>query len=217
MLKVKLPDGSVLDYDRPVRPLDVAADIGPRLAKDTLAAQIDSQLVGADTALPADGEISLRLLTKRDPEAMAVMRHSCAHVMARAVMRLFQGVKLAFGPTTENGFYYDFEMEQSISEEDFPAIEKEMARIISEDEPFERIEEPRDRAVAICRDLGQPLKVEHIEDGLAEHATLSFYRQGEFVDLCRGPHVPRAGAIGAFKLLSVAGAYWRGDSTADRS
>ena len=213
MLKVKLPDGSVLDYDRQVRPLDVAADIGPRLAKATLAAQIDTLVVGADAALPTEGEISLRLLTKRDPEALVVMRHSCAHVMARAVMRLFKGVKLAFGPTTENGFYYDFEMEHSLSEEDFSAIEKEMARIISEDEPFERIEEPRDRAVAICHDLGQPLKVEHIEDGLAEHPTLSFYRQGEFIDLCRGPHVPSAGAIGAFKLLSVAGAYWRGDST----
>jgi len=135
MLKVKLPDGSVLDYDRQVRPLDVAADIGPRLAKATLAAQIDTLVVGADAVLPTEGEISLRLLTKRDPEALVVMRHSCAHVMARAVMRLFKGVKLAFGPTTENGFYYDFEMEHSLSEEDFPAIEKEMARIISEVEP----------------------------------------------------------------------------------
>ncbi len=133
--------------------------------------------------------------------------------MARAVMRLFDDVKLAFGPTTENGFYYDMGLEHSITEEDFPRIEAEMRKIVEEDEPFERIEEPRQKAVALCRDLDQGLKVEHIEDGLADHPTLSFYRQGEFVDLCRGPHVPSAGYIGAFKLLSVAGAYWKGDQS----
>jgi threonyl-tRNA synthetase len=129
--------------------------------------------------LPAQGEVSLRLLTKKDPEALAVMRHSAAHVMARAVMRLFDGVQLAFGPTTESGFYYDFEMKRPLSEDDFGAIEAEMARIIKLDEPFERLEEPRDKAVAICRDLNQTLKVEHINEGLADHATLSFYRQGD--------------------------------------
>jgi threonyl-tRNA synthetase len=155
----------------------------------------------------------LRILTKKDPEALAVMRHSAAHVMARAVMRLFDGVQLAFGPTTENGFYYDFELKRPLTEDDFPAIEAEMAKIIKANEPFERLEEPRDKAVAICRDLGQTLKVEHIQEGLADHATLSFYRQGEFLDLCRGPHIPSAGAIGAFKLLSIAGAYWKGDAS----
>ncbi len=141
------------------------------------------------------------------------MRHSAAHVMARAVMRLFDGVQLAFGPTTDNGFYYDFEMKRPLAEEDFPAIEAEMAKIIKADEPFERLEEPRAKAIEICRDLGQTLKVEHINEGLADHATLSFYRQGEFLDLCRGPHIPSAGAIGAFKLLSIAGAYWKGDAS----
>jgi len=212
MLKVKLPDGNVLEYSRRVTPLDVAADIGPRLAKATLAAEVDGKIVGADFALPESGHVALRLLTSRDPEALGVMRHSAAHVMARAVMRLFPGVELAFGPTVENGFYYDFALEHSISEADFPAIEAEMAKIIEQDERFERIEQPRAEAIALCRELGQALKAEHIAEGLADEETLSFYRQGEFIDLCRGPHVPTAGAIGAVKLLSVAGAYWKGDA-----
>lgn len=213
MLQVELPDGSVRQYDRPVRPIDVAAEIGPRLAQATLAAVVDGKTASADLPLPDAGRVKLRLLTKKDPEALAVMRHSCAHVMARAVMRLFGGVQLAFGPTIENGFYYDMQVDKPLSEEDFPAIEAEMAKIIKADEPFERLVESRDRAVELCRDLAQPLKVEHIQEGLADEATLSFYRQGEFLDLCRGPHVPRPSAIGAFKLLSVAGAYWKGDST----
>lgn len=213
MLKVKLPDGNVLEYSHRVRPIDVAADIGPRLAKATLAAEVDGQLVGVDTFLPEDGEISIRLLTKRDAESLEVMRHSCAHVMARAVMRLFDGVQLAFGPTVDNGFYYDFHLERPLSEADFPKIEAEMAKIIKEDEPFERVEQPHAKAVELCDDLGQTLKVEHLKEGLDEHESVSFYRQGEFLDLCRGPHVPSAGAIGAFKLLSVAGAYWKGDAS----
>ena len=213
MLKVTLPDGSQREYSRRVRPIDVAAEIGPRLEKATLAAEVDGKVVGSSTLLPTEGVVSLRLLTKKDPEALAVMRHSAAHVMARAVMRLFDGVQLAFGPTTDSGFYYDVALERPLTEADFPAIEAEMAKIIKQDEPFERVEEPRDKALALCHDLGQEFKVEHIEEGLADHPTLSFYRQGEFVDLCRGPHVPAAGAIGAFKLLSVAGAYWKGDAT----
>ena len=128
-------------------------------------------------------------------------------------MRLFPDVQLAFGPTIEGGFYYDFDLEHSLTENDFAAIEAEMQKIIKLDEPFERLEEPRANSLQICRDLEQTLKVEHIEDGLAEHETFSFYRQGEFLDLCRGPHVPRPGVIGAYKLLSVAGAYWKGDSS----
>ncbi len=213
MLKVRLPNQSVKEYSRRVRALDVAADLGPRLKRETLAAVVNGQVVGADTVLPQDGEISLRLLTAKDPEALEVMRHSCAHVMARAVMRLYPGVQLAFGPTVDNGFYYDFDLKEPLSEADFPRIEAEMAKIIAEDEPFERVEQPRDQALEICRSLGQTLKVEHIEEGLKDEATVSFYRQGEFLDLCRGPHVPSAGAIGAFKLLSVAGAYWKGDAS----
>jgi threonyl-tRNA synthetase len=212
MLKVKLPDGSVKEFSERVRAIDVAQSIGAGLAKATLAAEVDGTVVGAATPLPHEGEVSLRLLTKKDPEALAVMRHSCAHIMARAVMRVYPGVQLAFGPTTDNGFYYDFDLPHKLTEEDFAAIEAEMAKIIKLNEPFERIEEPRANALAVCADLKQALKVEHIETGLADHATLSFYRQGEFIDLCRGPHIPAAGAIGAFKLLSVAGAYWKGDA-----
>ncbi len=195
-----------------MRAMDVAADIGSGLAKATLAAVVDGKIVGADTFLPEEGEVQLRLLTKRDPEALDVMRHSCAHIMARAVMRLFDGVELAFGPTVENGFYYDFSLEHAISEADFSKIEAEMAKIIKENEPFERVVQPRDEAVRLCADLNQKLKVQHIQEGLAEEETVSFYRQGEFVDLCRGPHVPAPQAISAFKLMSVAGAYWKGDA-----
>jgi len=141
-----------------------------------------------------------------------VMRHSAAHVMARAVMKLFDGVELAFGPTVGEGFYYDMRAARPITDEDLPAIEAEMRKIIEADEAFERVEVDREKAVKIVRDLDQPLKVEHIETGLAEHPTLSFYRQGEFVDLCRGPHIPSPGCIGAVKLTSLAGAYWKGDA-----
>ena len=213
MLKVTLPDGKITEYSRHVRPIDIAADIGPRLAKATLAAEVDGHLVGVNTPLPSDGQIALRLVTSKDPQALDLLRHSCAHVMARAVMRLFDGVQLAFGPTVAGGFYYDFQMEHPLSEADFASIEAEMARIVKEDEPFERVEMDRGEAIQFCRDLGQSLKVEHLEDGLADKPTISFYRQGEFIDLCRGPHVPSAGAIGAFKLLSVAGAYWKGDAS----
>jgi len=213
MLQVTLPDGTVKQYSTPVRPLDVAAEIGPRLAKATVAAIVNDKVVSANAPLPSSGDVKLRLLTRKDPEALGVMRHSAAHVMARAVMRLFPKVQLAFGPTIENGFYYDFESEHKLSEEDFAAIEAEMKKIVAADEPFERIESSRADALAVCRDLSQTLKIEHIETGLADEKQLSFYRQGEFLDLCRGPHVPSAGAIGPFKLLSVAGAYWKGDQS----
>ncbi len=216
MLQITLPDGKVLDYSRRVCVRDVAADIGPRLASATLAASVDGEVVDAEAPLPEEGRVALRLLTKRDAEALDVLRHSCAHVMARAVMRLFPDVELAFGPTVENGFYYDFRLPRPLSESDFPAIEAEMARIVAEDEPFERFEEPRDQAVELCRQLGQSLKAEHIEEGLADQERISFYRQGEFIDLCRGPHLPSPKPIAAFKLLSVAGAYWKGDSRGEQ-
>ncbi|MEZ6100949.1 MAG: threonine--tRNA ligase [Pirellulaceae bacterium] len=213
MLTVKLPDGSEKKFEQPTTAGEIAAAIGPGLAKAALAAEVDGRLWHLDHALPYPGTIHLRLLTKKDPESLSVMRHSCAHIMARAVMRLYDGVQLAFGPTTDTGFYYDFELPRSITEEDFPAIEKEMQKIIDRDEPFERVEQPRENALQVCRDLHQGFKVEHIETGLADHETLSFYQQGEFIDLCRGPHIPRPKVIGAFKLLSIAGAYWKGDAS----
>ncbi|HTQ40865.1 MAG TPA: threonine--tRNA ligase [Pirellulales bacterium] len=216
MLTVKLPDGSVKKYSGHMRAKDVAADIGPGLAKAAVAAVVDGKTVGLDTPLPAEGEIALKILTRKDAASLGVMRHSCAHVMARAVMRLFDGVQLAFGPTVGAGFYYDMMLPRSLTEEDFPAIEAEMAKIVKADEAFERIEEPRAKALQLCQELHQQFKVEHINTGLKDHASMSFYRQGEFIDLCRGPHVPSAGYIGAFKLTSVAGAYWKGDQTREQ-
>ena len=213
MLVVILPDGSRKQFDRPVSAYDVAAEIGPGLAKAAILAEVDGRQVDLHSPLPREGEIRLRILTKKDPAALAVMRHSAAHVMAQAVMRLFEGVQLAFGPTTGNGFYYDFRLDHPLSEEDFPRIEAEMQKIVKADERFERLETPREEAIELCRELNQDFKVEHIQTGLADEHSLSFYRQGEFIDLCRGQHIPSTGHIGsAFKLLSVAGAYWKGDA-----
>ena len=143
-----------------------------------------------------------------------MLRHSTAHIMARAVMRLFPGTQLAFGPPLENGFYYDIDSPTPITEADFPRIEEEMRKIVADAEPFERFERPTAEARELVRDLGQQYKVEHIDEDLSrENATLSFYRQGEFIDLCRGPHIPHAGKVGAFKVLSIAGAYWKNDQS----
>jgi threonyl-tRNA synthetase len=218
MLQVQLPDGSIKEYPDNSTAIDVAKTIGERLANATLAAEVNGTVVDAMrpleqiSNLPAGTPISLKLITNKDPRALAVMRHSAAHIMARAVMRLYPGVGLAFGPTTGHGFYYDFDLNTKISEDDFPRIEEEMKRIIADAEPFERIQTTRDEALKLCGDLQQTLKVEHIQTGLADHSSLSFYRQGNFLDLCRGPHVPDAGRVTAVKLISVAGSYWKGDA-----
>ena len=215
MSSVKLPDGSVKEFDGSVSVKDVAKSIGSRLAKDAMWGEINLQPVRLDHVI--DGtEVDLKIITKKDPAALGTMRHSCAHVMARAVMRIKKGVQLAFGPTTDSGFYYDFMLEEPLTEDDFPAIEAEMKKIIKLDEPFERIVESRDKAAQVCRDMDQKFKVVYIETGLGGHETVSFYQQGEFLDLCRGPHVPSPKAIGAFKLLSIAGAYWKGDQERDQ-
>jgi len=216
MLPVQLSDGSVVEHADDATPLDVAAKISERLAKAVIAAKVDGRIVDASRPLAEATEqrpVGLKLLTDRDPEALGVLRHSCAHVMARAVMRLFPGVSLAFGPTLANGYYYDFDLPRHISEEDFPRIEAEMKSIVAEAEPFERFVMDRDEAVEFLDGMKQDLKVEHVQTGLGDHAAVSFYRQGEFVDLCRGPHIPDAGRIKAFKLLSVAGSYWKGDAS----
>src|SRR5271165_6514357 len=218
MLQIKLPDGSIKEYPDGARPRDVAAEIGKRLAEAAVAAVANGTVVDLDRPLEngtdATGPVELRILTSRDREALDVLRHSTAHIMARAIMRLFPGVRLAFGPTTASGFYYDVEIDgHSLSENDFPAIEAEMARILKDAEPFERFSMPVDEARQFVADLGQTLKVEHIDGELYKFGVLSFYRQGEFVDLCRGPHIPHAGKVGAFKLLSIAGAYWKNDSS----
>jgi threonyl-tRNA synthetase len=214
MLTVILPDGSRKQFDKAVSAYDVAADIGPGLAKAAVLAEVEGKQVDLRTPLPTSGEVNLKLITKKDAEALAVMRHSAAHVMAQAVMRLYDGVQLAFGPTTATGFYYDFALPKPISEEDFPKIEAEMQKIVAADEKFERLDVSRAEALKLVQELGQNFKIEHIETGLADESHLSFYRQGEFIDLCRGKHIPSTGHIGkAFKLLSVAGAYWKGDAS----
>jgi threonyl-tRNA synthetase len=221
-VKVRLPDGTVHAHPADMTPMKIASGISEGLARAVVAAEVGGKVVDANRPLGElvdDSEglggepMSLRLLTSRDSEALDVLRHSAAHVMARAVMRLYKGVSLAFGPTTSGGFYYDFELAEKISEDDFPKIEAEMKEIIKAKEPFERVVLGRDEARQLCDDLNQDLKVEHIDTGLADQATVSIYRQGEFVDLCRGPHIPDAGRIKAVKLLSVAGAYWKGDAS----
>jgi threonyl-tRNA synthetase len=235
MLIVILPDGSRREVADGATAYDVAEGISGGLARAAIVAEVDGELrdmhaplvaeatqAGRGSAKPrAAGEVRLRIITKKDPEALAVMRHSAAHVMAQAVMRLYgsdeSGVGLAFGPTTATGFYYDFRLKRPLSEEDFPAIEAEMAKIVGEDQRFERMVLGRDDARKLCAEMGQQLKVEHIETGLGDQPTVSFYRNGEFLDLCRGKHIPSTGHIGkAFKLLSVAGAYWKGDASREQ-
>jgi threonyl-tRNA synthetase len=238
-----LPDGSRREMADGATAYDVAEGISGGLARASIVAEVDGELrdlraplvddAGGGAARPAEArragggegtgprEVTVRLITKKDAEALGVMRHSAAHVMAQAVMRLYgsseSGVGLAFGPTTATGFYYDFRLARPISEEDFPAIEAEMAKIVGEDQKFERMVVTRDEAVKLCSEMGQALKVEHIETGLGDQATVSFYRNGEFLDLCRGKHIPSTGHIGkAFKLLSVAGAYWKGDASREQ-
>jgi threonyl-tRNA synthetase len=212
MIQVKLPDGSIKDFPEPLCPRDVALSISKRLADVAIAAMAKGHVVDLDRPLEnGEGPIDVRILTPKDRESLDVLRHSTAHVMARAIMRLYPGVKLAFGPTTANGFYYDVVVPgHNLSEDDFAAIETEMARILKEAEPFERFTLPVQEARKFVADLGQSFKVEHIDEELHKYGVLSFYRQGEFVDLCRGPHIPHAGKVGAYKLLSVAGAYWKG-------
>ncbi len=214
MPSLRLPDGSIKQVAGNATPRQVAEGIGKRLAQAAVAAKLDGVIVDLDRELPGDdAEHTFQILTDRDPEALDVLRHSSAHVMARAVMRLFPGVQLAFGPTVENGFYYDIDAPTPIKEEDFPRIEAEMAKIIAKAEPFERFERPTAEARGLVEDLAQHFKVEHIDDDLKQYPSLSFYRQGEFIDLCRGPHIPHAGKIGAIKIMSIAGAYWKNDAT----
>ena len=216
MVSIRLPDGNEKSFAADITPRQIAESIGARLAQAAIAAVANGRIVDLDRPLVESSEstgetIELKLLTTRDRESLDVLRHSTAHIMARAIMRLYPGVKLAFGPTTTNGFYYDVDIPgKHLSEDDFPAIEAEMAKIVIAAEPFERFTLPVAEAIPFCDGLSQGYKVEHITEELHKFGILSFYRQGEFVDLCRGPHIPHAGKLGAYKLVSIAGAYWKG-------
>ena len=210
MPTVTLPDGSKRKYDKPVSAARVAADIGPGLAKAALLAVVDGE--EWDLGREMKGDVSLALLTAKDDAILATIRHDAAHVMAEAVLELFPDTQVTIGPAIENGFYYDFHRETPFSEDDLGAIEKRMHEIVDRDEEITRNVWSRDEAVAFYKKRKEPFKIELVEAIPAEQ-TVTFYKQGEFIDLCRGPHLASTGKLGhAFKLMSVAGAYWRGDS-----
>ncbi len=209
MIVITLPDGSKRQFPAATTIQQVAESIGPGLAKAALAGKVDGQL--RDTSHLIEGDATLSIITSRDAEGLEVIRHSCAHLMAHAVKKLFPAAQVTIGPVIENGFFYDFAFERAFTTEDLVAIESEMEKLAAEDIKVERSLMTRSDAIAFFDKLGEKYKGEIIASIPAEEG-LSFYRQGDFIDLCRGPHVPSTGHIKAFKLMSVAGAYWRGDS-----
>ncbi len=207
MATVRLPDGKELEVDPGERLGDVARRIGPRLARDAVVARLNGRLV--DLSLPVDGGGDLEFVSADSPEGLYVLRHSTAHAMAQAILELYPGSKLTIGPPVDEGFYYDIEVNGRISEEDLPRIEERMREIVKRDLPIRREEVSKEEARKLYRD--NPYKLELIDE--IPEDRVSIYRQGEFFDLCRGPHVPSTGRLGAFRLQSVAGAYWRGDES----
>jgi threonyl-tRNA synthetase len=209
LVHVELPDGSRKEFPRGTTPLEVARSIGDRLARQTVAARLDGELV--DSARAIEKDVRLELITLATKEGLEVYRHSAAHLMAHAVKSLFgKDVQVTIGPAIENGFYYDFySKEHTFTPEEFDLIEKKMEELARADLSIEREEMSRESAIALFREMGEDFKVQLIED--LPNETVSVYRQGEFLDLCRGPHLPSTGLLKAFKLTSVAGAYWRGD------
>jgi threonyl-tRNA synthetase len=209
MPDIKLPDGSVRQFAQPVTVAEVAAAIGPGLAKAALAGRVNGTLV--DTSFRIDTDAELAIVTDRDKDGLDIIRHSTAHLLAYAVKALFPDAQVTIGPVIENGFYYDFAYKRPFTPEDLAAIEKKMSELAKKDYRVEREELPRDQAVALFKGMGEHYKAEIIAAIPAEQA-IGLYREGDFVDLCRGPHVPSTGKLKVFKLMKVAGAYWRGDS-----
>ena len=207
---ITLPDGSQRSFDNPVSVFDVAMDIGSGLAKASLAGKIAGEIV--DTSYLIKDDIALAIITERDEEGLALIRHSTAHLMAMAVQDLFPGTQVTIGPVIEDGYYYDFAAKTPFSDDDLRAIEKRMTEITKADHPIERVVMPREQAVKLFADMGEEYKVQIINE-LPGTEEISIYKQGPWMDLCRGPHVPSTGKLKAFKLMKVAGAYWRGDSS----
>ena len=207
MIKITLKDGSVREFEKGIKVEEVIASIGSGLLKAALAAKVNGKVCELNEILNED--TALEVLTFDDPDAKLSFRHTSSHVLAQAVKRLYPGVKLAIGPAIDNGFYYDFDSDKAFTEAELELIEKEIANIVKEDYKLERFELPRAEAIRFMEERGESYKAELIMD-LPEDEAISFYKQGEFIDLCAGPHVPSTGKIKALKLLSVAGAYWRG-------
>ena len=206
-VQITLPDGSVKEYDAGITIGEVAYSIGTGLGKAAVAGKINGKPVDLNTTINEDVELSI--ITLDSKEGLEIYRHTAAHIMAQAVKRIYGDVKLAIGPAIEDGFYYDFDLEERLSQEDFDRIEEEMRKIIKEDLPITRKVMDKEEALRLMKEKGEGYKVELIQE--MEDEEISFYEQGEFIDLCRGPHLPSTGRVKAFKLLNVAGAYWRGD------
>ena len=209
MPNVTLPDGSVKSYDQSLTVAEVASSIGSGLAKAAIAGEIDGQLV--DTSFMIENDSDLSIITNKDDKALEVIRHSTAHLLAQATQQLYPKAQVTIGPVIDNGFYYDFAYKDGFSEQDLAKIEKKMNAIVKQNLPIERMEMSRDDAVEFFKSMGEHYKAEIIES-IPTDETLSLYKQGDFVDLCRGPHVPSTSKLKAFKLMKLAGAYWRGDS-----
>jgi len=209
MPNVTLPDGTVKSYDQSLTVADVASSIGSGLAKAAIAGEIDGQLV--DTSYMIEGDASLAIITNKDDKALEVIRHSTAHLLAQATQQLYPKAQVTIGPVIDNGFFYDFAYKKGFSEEDLVKIEKNMNAIVKQNLPIQRLEMKREDAVEMFKSMGEHYKAEIIES-IPTNEVLSLYKQGDFIDLCRGPHVPSTSKLKVFKLMKLAGAYWRGDS-----
>jgi threonyl-tRNA synthetase len=210
MVRIGLPDGSFRVFEAPVTVQDVALSIGSGLAKAALAAKVDGVLV--DTSFVVKNDVSMSIITDKDEEGLEVIRHSCAHLLAHAVKEIFPSAQVTIGPVIEHGFYYDFSYDRSFTPEDLERIERKMLELSRQDLEIQREEWSRDEAIRFFSGIGEHYKAEIIRD-IPEDQLLSLYRQGDFIDLCRGPHVPSTGKLKVFKLMKVAGAYWRGNSS----
>ena len=209
MPNVTLPDGTVKSYDQSLTVADVASSIGSSLAKAAIAGEIDGQLV--DTSYMIESDASLAIITNKDEKALEVIRHSTAHLLAQATQQLYPKAQVTIGPVIDNGFYYDFAYKKGFSEEDLVKIEKNMNAIVKQNLPIQRLEMKREDAIELFKSMGEHYKAEIIES-IPTNEVLSLYKQGDFIDLCRGPHVPSTSKLKVFKLMKLAGAYWRGDS-----
>ncbi|HEY2818989.1 MAG TPA: TGS domain-containing protein, partial [Casimicrobiaceae bacterium] len=209
MPAIRLPDGAIKRFDAPTSVAAVAASIGPGLAKAALAGKVDGELV--DTSYVIDRDAQLAIVTDKDTEGLEVLRHSTAHLLAYAVKELFPEAQVTIGPVIEDGFYYDFSYKRPFTPEDLAAIEKKMAELAQKNEPVVRSLMPRHDAVKLFEGIGEHYKAEIIAS-IPSDEPISLYTEGKFTDLCRGPHVPSTGKLKVFKLMKLAGAYWRGDS-----